>query len=310
MRKFLKSHFGLILVLAISVITFSSWLSSGIFVHSNWAYVSHESQVQMLFVSAWDNSGYGQFNLNLWRGVFQFLFGILGFVGFSTGLSDSLLVFWPIIILVPSAAYLLARDIFPRTQSAFVAALIFSFNTYYLSIATQGHILLTVAAAFGIFSLLFFQRFLSSGLMTQGILAVLSLSVCCGYDLRIGYITAFLLFVCFLFRKYLFKSSNIKIQSLASLFTVFVFLNLFWLIPFISSGSLVNNPWLVRGLFGNNFWTLSASITLFHPFWTGNTIDWFIVHPVPALFWSLPILACLGLLLNRRNSTVLFFGAV
>ncbi|WP_412732156.1 hypothetical protein [Minisyncoccus archaeiphilus] len=78
--------------------------------------------------------------------------------------------------------------------------------------------------------------------------------------------------------------------------------------PTLVTGSLVDNNVLHRSLFGNSFYDITRSLVLFHPFWTGTKIDWFVVQSIPFYFWLIPCIAFLGFVLNRNNRNILFFA--
>jgi hypothetical protein len=87
-------------------------------------------------------------------------------------------------------------------------------------------------------------------------------------------------------------------------------LNTYWLLPLGKTGALSSNAIFNRSLFGDEFLNINYAVTLFHPFWTGSKTAIFVVQNIPAYFWLIPIFAFLGLMLNKRNKVILFFGLI
>src|SRR5208282_6834153 len=76
-------------------------------------------------------------------------------------------------------------------------------------------------------------------------------------------------------------------------------------------GQLSSNSAFSNSLFGSQYSNISEALTLFAPFWSNSSGQTnFVPQPIPIYLWLLPILAVLGLLLNRRNKIVVFFAIV
>jgi hypothetical protein len=105
--------------------------------------------------------------------------------------------------------------------------------------------------------------------------------------------------------------SFIKISFLVFLSIIIVFLlNAYWLLAFGKTGTLTVNSFFSRELFGNEFLNINYAFTLFHPFWTGKRTTEFIIQPIPFTFWLIPLVAFIGLFLQRKKKNILFFGMV
>ena len=312
-QKYLSIFFFLILLL-ISGMVYRPWLSFDIFTNGDWpfAFSSTIKDVVRLFV--WHSiNGLGSINFVLWRFPLDYLYGVLGVLGFGTNVSDKLLVFWPTLILANLASYLLVKKITKSNLAGFVGAIVFNYNTYYYIASTA--FLLYAAAAWSIITLYIFIKATDRKKLYLFLISGLTLVITGSYDFRIAYITIFLLIFYFIFDSfYLKKFETMSFVKNLLLFTstgvVFLTLNLYWILSFFAARSLSSNVVLDRGLFGNEFLNIIYSLSLYHPFWTGKQIAVFNPQVVMSYFWLIPIFAFLGLYLNRKNKLVLFFGII
>src|SRR5690606_17646000 len=79
-----------------------------------------------------------------------------------------------------------------------------------------------------------------------------------------------------------------------------------WIFGFMSTNSLVNNSIMNRDLFGNSFFNIVYSLTMFHPFWTGFKPAVFQVQPVPVAQFILPFFVSLFFILKARRKNYYF----
>lgn len=310
---FLKNKY-LIILLFISIFSYLKWLSFSIFQKSDWNFLFSVQAKELLNPSIWStNNSFGSIDLTFWRLPIDFFYGILGNYGFNSNVSDVFFVFIPIIILLPLASYLILKKITKSEIGAFVGSIIICFNTYFLAISTQGHIMINVAFVFCIFSIYFFIYAIED--INNKYLyfySSLFLFVSTFYDLRVSYITIFILFFYAIFYLFIYHKNFFKIikNSIIFLGISFIIINLYWLIPQFISGSIENNSILNRPLFGNIYWTLEASFNIFHPFWSGSFVSWFTIQEMPLYYWITPILAFGGLILNKKNKNIIFWGVI
>ena len=310
--KFIKKITAPFVLSLISALTYRAWLFPGIFTHSDWSYYFLEAQKGRLFPSMWiSNIDIGSMNLNVWHSPYEIFHGLLGALNLGVNIDNKILVYLPIIFLLPIASYFFIRTLRLNRIAGFVGACVIVLNTYFLSIATPGDMLLTAASIFGILSIAGFIILNENFSAPLLLFTILNLFLTGAYDFRIAYMAIFLIAAYYLFNLLLsIKSYVPKFGSFVLIGFVFVLVNLYWIIPSLISHSLVSNAVLDRGLFGNNFWSLTAAFSLFHPFWTGGAVQWFVVHQIPPYFWFVPLFAFGGLLLNRKNKHVLFFGLI
>lgn len=298
-------------LLAIGVISYKAWLSFNIFVYGDWWFAFKEK-----FLSDGIPSVIGPWGGPwLWRYPFLFIEFIFGLLGLGSSVSDKFLVFWPIVFLAPLVGFLLVRKITNSNLSGFVGSLIFSYNTYFLSIDTQGHELLPLAFIWGTFGFISFIYLLENKKKIFISLTTLLLFIAGFVDPRSLYIVSSLIFLYFFYNQFFLGKSwkiNFKQNGIAftSIFFILFLLNLYWLIPSIATSSLTNNEFLARTLFGSQFYNLQSSLAFFYPYWTGKEPTWLYVQKIPMYFWLYPILALSGLIVSRKNRKILFFGVL
>jgi len=318
-KTWLRDYWPIWLLLLISAIVYRAWLSFAIFSHADyWCQFSDVTR-DYLHYSAWSaRSGLGAPNLLLWGWVVNFLAGFFGFFGFDSNISDKFLIFWPFAFLTPLFSYLFAKQVLKNKMGAFVAALVFSFNTYYLAINTQGHLGLSLGGTFAPLAMFFFWRYFDTGRKKNLLASALVCLIIGGYDFRVFYILFFILFALpfwLLFaekgvgQKKIFFRQNFS--AMALFFGLIFLLNLFWVLPTALTGSLESNNIVTRPLVDNNFsLDLGETLTLFHPFWNGSEPKWFDDQKIPFYFWLIPLMVVLGTYWNRKNKKILFWFAV
>jgi hypothetical protein len=300
---------------AVGAIIYRQWFTGHIFSAADFHYSFPSAISELLHPSIWGQlDNMGDVNLLLWRMPLGIAQGLLLKLGMGKNISDMFLFFWPTAILPLIAGYEFVYKFVKSRPAAIIGALVFAFNTYYLAILSQGHILLTIAGAFALLGLVAFVNLLEKEKGYWAIISALLLFISCIYDLRVFYIIAGM---AVLYAAYFYWTVKpIKPKQLISKWYIFLplilvlLLNVYWVVPSFFAGILSNNPLLDRGLFGNGFWQLASSITLFHPFWTGATPIWFVTQAIPFYFWLVPIAAFSALFINRKNKNILFFGAL
>lgn len=317
-----KNNWPVWALFLISATIYHKWLSFGIFTHADYWFYFSETARDFLHYSAWDSqAGLGAPNLFLWMIGYKLFPGFWGFFGFNSNISDKFLIFWPFAFLTPLFAYLFAKQVLKNNFGAFAAACVFSFNTYYLAINTQGHFSLSVAGTFAPLAMFFFWKYFNppSPRLWRArknlIASALILLLVGAYDFRVFYILFFILLAApfwFLFaqkgpeQKKLFFKNNFS--AMALFFSLILLFNIFWILPTAMTGSLANNDIVARPLVDNNFsLDLNKTLALFHPFWNGGEPEWFDDQKIPLYFWLIPIMALLGAYWNRKNKNIIFW---
>ncbi len=301
MLSFLKRYAFSFLLVAISMATYRAWLSPSIFSYSDYWFLHDESLADFASMGTWNamiNLGGDNLGL-LYRAPLHLLFGLFD----QYVVANFVLVFFPIIFLFPLAAFWFSKQLLKHDFAAFVAAVVLCFNSYILSINTQGHLLLTIGIAFGLWSLGWLLHPVRS--YSHILFSALALAACAVYDFRFFYI-----FFVFLHLPILaIRVIRQKQWRHGLLFLVTIgFLLAFFLLPlavFHSSDQLQSI--LGRELFGSSFFTLEHALTLHHPFWNGGAIQWFFTEGPEFLFFLIPALALLGYFVARKDPRATFF---
>lgn len=307
--QFISSPFILIVI---ALITYHRWISFDVFSSGDWWYFTQYAMKEYFPLSIWYSLfGFGNIDITLWRvPVINMPFGLFGNAGFGQEVAEKFTVFWPSLIIGNIAIFLLAKKIFKSNIPSIISSLVFNYNTYYL---VSTHFLLYAAGSWAVLSFYFFIETIEKRKITYALLTGLGLFITTAYDLRATYILLMVFALYFGFQmylsfrnvhKYLFKTIFYTLLPIA----VFVALSIYWILPILNASSLASNQVLSRPLFGNEFLNILYAFTLYHPFWTGTYAAIFENQPIALHFWLIPVAALAGLLLNKKNPTILFFG--
>jgi len=314
--RIVKQYITPIVLFLLSLVVYKNWLNFSILSYGDYVYYFHESLSSFIPISVWKNNfGFGTVDILLWRTPQNIIYGLLGNAGFDLNVIDRFIVLWVWIIISWLSIYLFLKYIFKSRLAIFVGSVIFIFNTYSLSISSQGQLLISIAGCFAILSLLFFIKLMNERKIIYAFASIISLFLTASYDLRVLYMGVILLFSYFIFYVLFIdkvKVANIFKTSLYAAFPIFgfCFLSLYWILPLMNSSTLTGNSILSRTLFGNEFLNINYAFTLFHPFWTGAVPAWFEVQTIPIYFWLVPFFAFLGLIVGIKKKIILFFGLV
>lgn len=284
------------LLIAISFITHWPWLRlTSIFTSGDWWYVSLERYRDFaLFSPIWVTDNFGSTSATPHYYLIRLFEGFLTFIGSNFAINEKIFYMFPILIIAPIGAFLLARAYVGRWYAG-LAAIVYCFNTAFL-FNQVGPLTIEMNYALTPFFLYLFRKFVWNPKETHNaVLAGLVLSVMVLYELRISLIALGLGLGLWIFhllgeekrRSYILRS----IKPLTLLFAVLIGTQLFWILPYvISSRAVTFSDVLSRSLFVS-FSDISNGLTLHHPFWTGARPATFVVQPIPAIAWLLPLLA-------------------
>ncbi len=307
-----KIIYALLFLFLIVFLVYSRWISFNVFSRGDWGFFYNETALEFLNLTTWKTSlALGSVDLLLWRGPFEFLYGLIGFLGFDKNVSEKFVVFWPTILIANVTSFFLVRKIAKSNIGGFIGVIVFNYSTYYLGTT---HLLLYSAGAFGVASLLFFIKSVEEKKIRFSLLTSISLFITASYDFRVFYIMVIVIFFYFLYYLFITKDRGEKVQSIIIYSAIPVVIcsviSIYWLLPFFFMRSLSSNAIIDRDLFGNEFLNINYAFTLHHPFWTGSAVKVFEVQPISISFWTIPFIAFLGLLLNRKNRYIVFFGII
>jgi hypothetical protein len=307
-----KSTLYIIISFIIAIAVYLPLLSFNIFTYSDWVFYFSKTLKELGEFSVWNSfSNLGSVDFLFWNWPLRLFFSLIGSFGYDFNVVDKLLIFWPMIFALPIGSYLLVKKIIHSNIGAFIGSLIFSYNTYFLSINTQGHELLTLGFVLSLFALLFFIKIIEEKKLIYSAVFLITLFWVGVYDLRslyiiLGVIIFYLIYFWIFVNKFAIKRKNILLPFLSLL--IFIFLNFYWLLPILSISALTSNENLGRLISFSEFYKLQYAITLHFPFWTNNIPKWETFIPIPWYFWIYPTLAILGLVINKKNLNIIFFG--
>jgi|GEM_PF-4872824 len=316
---FLRRHVDLLAVGIFGMVVHFRWFThSGIFVAGDLTYHFPETILTLFGSGIWSpiHSELGGIDYIVWRLPVRFAYALFAFLGADSDFANRFLVFAPRAVLLPIAGYALGRHLTGSRLAGYAASFVLGYNTYYLSIDSQGHFLLPIAGANAIFALLAFLRALDGGKAPWAVGAGLLLATVAWADMRIAYLIVPVMVSYALFHALFVR----RPRSWGALGTGFFYLALpililvlgtvFWWATIARLGSFAEMPSLGRALFGDMFWSLEAAVALHHPFWSGGKIFWFTTHPVEWHQWWIPVAAILGIAFNWKRPKVLFFGFI
>ncbi len=310
LKQIRKKIFYIILIL-ISILFYHKWFTSAIFFNGDWGYLFKTSMIDTSHFYVWEAFNHiGTLPVALFKMPVDFLMALFVHV-LSPEMVIKIFYFYPIIFILPIGAFLLVKEIVEDNLSSFVGAIIISFNTYFLSINTAGHLGLIVANSFALLGLFLFFTYINNNYKNHKVLlsSFLLLTLSGFYDFRVFYIYFFIMFFYEIFN---FKNNNsyLKFKNFILIGVITIFLNTFWILGILKSGRLSANEVLSRPLFGDQFWSLLYAITLYHPFWSGSKPEWFILHNIPVLFYLTPLLSFTAIFLFNKNKQLIFWSVI
>lgn len=315
-KEFIAEHWPIGLLVLVSAIVYHRWLSFDIFLNVDAHFYFSEASRDFLRYSTWNSQSYfGNNNVTLWMFGLTFFSGLFGWFGLDSNISDKFVILWPFVFLTPIFSYFFAKEVLKNKLGAFVGACVYSFNTYYIILNTQGHYGVSLSGTFAPLAMLFFWRYFERGKVKNLIASALTTLLIGAYDFRTVYILFFiLLFLPFWFlfaengmeRKKIFFKRNFR--PLVLFFSLLLLFNIFWVWPAITSESFLSNETVARDIMARNYsLDLRDTLTLFHPFWNGSEPGWFKNQPVSLYFWLIPIMVVISAFWARKNKNILFW---
>ena len=259
---------------------------------------------------AWDsslNTGLGIPDANtLWITSYLNLTASLSYFGLSWNLIS--IIFWiiPILLISFLSAFFLFRIIINKNNLfAALAGMIYTTNTYFLSIFLGGQIGVAFAYALIPFVFLLFYKLLKKPNYYFSISFALVFSVEVLFDPRFAFLTLMILTLYYFIRTRLKLSELPFIVVIPTIITSL--LHSFWLLPLILFKSNIIPPGFdsIPGVKFFSFALFENSFSLLHPNWPENIFGkTYFMRPE---FLLLPIIAFSSLLF-KINKTILFFA--
>ncbi len=310
---FLYSVVGTVII--IHLYAYRIWLfSSGILSQGDWVLsFTNYSKSLLSPPIIWKSYMLGSIDLTPPFYPFLLLQGILSNLGFSYAFIERVTFMWPIALFAIPFCYFFVKSFTKSRIAALAGALVYAYNTYFL-IIQSGQLTLMAGFTFAPLVLLFLRKAIEKKNFFYAILTGLVAFIVSFYEFRAFYLVTFIGFFYYLY--YLFVISDKKIfQALRqtlfyaiSPIIIVILLNIYWILPYMLATVSLSGTVFDRGLFGNEFFDITKTLTLFHPFWTGDKYYPFIIQAIPFYFFLLPFFAFLGLYSNRKNKNIIFFG--
>lgn len=243
----------------------------------------------------------------------KYLFGLLSKFNVSFIYSERILFFLPVVIFSTLSSFLLVKKIIKSNIAGFVGSLIYCFNTYFLVIQ-NGH--LTISMAYSLFPLVFyfFIKTLDKSSYSYSIISAITLLILGIYELRIAYITGFVLLLYFIYHLLIESNWSFlkkKISIVLTFGLLFILLNSYWVLGYFSLYTNSTERRIANSaLFGNEYLNIFYAFNLMHPFWKDGIIYPFINQTIPFYLWLLPIFVFLSLFFYKQNKRILFFALI
>ena len=162
--KYLEENILMILLVVLSVITYFRWLSFDYFVYADNVFQHNVFFIENFLPSVWrSDHSIGHLDVAIWKKTltwFQSLISIIFCV--DSNVTEKIVLFIPVITLLPVSSYLLLKRLTKSSIASFFGSLVMMFNTYFLSINSQGHLPLTLSCVFANFSLLTYIEMLKT----------------------------------------------------------------------------------------------------------------------------------------------------
>lgn len=309
-----NDKYCLIMLVFLAIITHWFWfLESGPFTGGDWVYWFSETALEYFTVNfSWVTSGGMGRDLIGSEFYPQLLVGglLARLFNFDMSQASAFLFYYPLIFIPYLSAYFLARHVSGSSLAAFIGAIAYSCNTYFI-ISHQTQCTVAMAYALTPLAVLWFIYTVDGISVTYSILTGIVMSILSQYEVRSAYIVSWVL-VFYLFYNISLERTDIlrKLAVTILSFSIIGFTNLYWLLPslFAYSPSGQNFTFLYRPLFGDIYMNLRQAIFNFLPFWTAGNPANFAIHPIPMHLFLLPILAFVCMFSRKMDKKILFFA--
>lgn len=309
---FRKSILPLSILIILSLIIHFRWINiHGIITHGDWFPINVQSATSFIELpAAWSFQGLGSVSLS--NSSYLLIVSLAWLTKIiSYPAAEKLLILIPVTLFGILSTYMLFSYMFKSKLAIVTAVLIYNFNTYFLMLQT-GHLTLALAFSFAPLVILLYQKTLDSQDKFWAIACGLSGFILGVFEFRALYLT---LLICALYLIYFILLSTAKIMirirlTLLGLLPVVIILllNLYWLVPSFSTGSISSNQFFSRDLFGQQFSQITYALNLYHPFWTNSKFETFHLQQIPIYAWIGPILFSASIFLLRKYKLSMFYA--
>lgn len=272
----------------------------------------YQENLQELFNKplTWDfrNSNFGlpQFQV-LWLYIPTFLMGFLNnLLGLQNDLLIRMVFYFPGTILSFLGSWLFIKHFVKERAGQILGSLLYSFNSYFLVLIDGGQIGITLAYSLFPLVLLSLQNFISTPTIKKFFLATISLTILSNIDIRITVLSLFSLILLDAIKILSLRQWSV-INGIFYLLPVILstlFLDAFWLLPFIQSNfSGISDISQISS--SQNFLSLVNGLFLFSPHFPKNEFGQ--ISLVPFYFLLVPLLTY-GCLFFKKDKKILTFS--
>lgn len=319
-NKYVKYSIVAVLIFLLTIIYRKWFYNFGILSKGDWGFYFRESlsTVRIDYFTTWlGDSSLGRVLVDTGQAPTYALYGLLAkYFGFSFALSERFVHMWPIVIIAPLGMYILMKYFTKSYIAIAIGVVLFSFNTYYLTLQT-GH--LTLAGAYAFIPLIYYSfiRYYEKPSFFLACIAAILMSLATAYEPRGLFVAmmgiAVYLLVLVVHDTLVHKNPSQYLKKFFLLFIpiiIFLFINLYWIIGIAVSGGGSSNEVVGGGLFGAEYFNLKYALTLYHPYWTGAAPESFVAHSIPIYYWVLPALIFISVYINKKDIKILGFAVV
>lgn len=332
-NRFFKS-IPFLIYLVVVLIAFRNWFSLNPLSSGDWEYYFSETIRDFpLFPQVWNiwyGNGFGV-NLSFFMNLNSFFMSSTTFfhdLGLPWIIIERLFWFWPYLILVTIAPFLLVREVFPKMSINFllIASAVYTFNTYSLMLVGGGQMGVALAYAMSPLVLLFFIKlcknfFLGKKIFLSSVFFGLILSLQVLLDIRITYVSLVAVFGYLIWIMIFSGKGHLNLSKILNL-VLFIFLipifivlanHLWWILPFVFSaknplsslGDIYISSESIRFF---SFSSFSHALSLLQPNWPENIFGK--TSFLKFEFLILPLFAFLSLLFLKKLERVLVLKIV
>ena len=294
----------------------------------DWRYFWQENLIHFIGIpQAWDaslNTGIGKSALpTLW--INSYLYITAQFIRTGMNWTQIGLLFWiiPSVFFTFFSAFYLFRYLFPKIKyGAYLAGVIYIFNTYFILLITGGQAGVALAYSITPFILLRFIKVMDSSALRDSLFAGLLLSMQFLFDIRLAYISLTIIALYFVFSRASYQDKKkLFIYSFLIPGIITLMIHNYWILPlvFFKLPPMPNGYVSVAGFKFFSFADFSHTISLLHPNWPENKFGKlafmkpeFIILPMIG-YTSLIFIKVKAKLKSRelnRNKLILFFSVV
>lgn len=301
-------------LIAIQLVVFHRWIFfNRLFTFGDIGVYPPEAQRELLFNTQFfyiGNTDFGTANIAASSNPFVFLYGLLGELGVNAIWSEKLIFFYPIVFGVVLSSYFLIRYLTKSERGAFIGALVYSYNVYFL-VTLTGALYISMAYAFVPLIFLAFLKVLDHSTRYNQTLFAFLTTLLGFFEFRILYITVLMMAIYFVSFHYIKKSSFSLVLRSAQQFVfpgiLIILMNLFWMLPILFVGALTQNELFDRELFGDRYFDIINALVVFHPWWTWDVPSIFEKQLATPFLFLFPVVVALLFLRHFREQKIYIF---